>query len=170
MRIFIAGIDGYLGWPLALRLAARGHDVGGADLYLRRSWVAEMGSHSAIPVPEMRERLKAFHERFGQALQFREGDLRDYAFIIECLKSFVPDAIVHLGEMPSAPYSMMDLDHCVFTMTNNLVSTLNILHAMKETCPNAHLLKLGTMGEYGTPNVDIPEGFFTIEYRGRRET
>jgi len=118
----------------------------------------------------MRERLKAFHERFGQALQFREGDLRDYAFIIECLKSFVPDAIVHLGEMPSAPYSMMDLDHCVFTTTNNLVSTLNILHAMKETCPNAHLLKLGTMGEYGTPNVDIPEGFFTIEYRGRRET
>ena len=170
MRIFIAGVDGYLGWPLALYLAARGHQVGGADLYLRRSWVAEIGSQSATPIREMQERLEAFQESFGYTLVFREGDLRDYNFVVECLKSFQPDAIVHLAEIPSAPYSMMDLNHCVMTMTNNLVGTLNILYAMKEACPTAHLLKLGTMGEYGTPSIDIPEGFFTIEYRGRQET
>jgi UDP-sulfoquinovose synthase len=170
MRVFIAGVDGYLGWSLALSLARRGHDVGGADLYLRRDWVAEMGSQSATPIRRMTERLEAFRETFGRNLEFRKGDLRDYNFVLNCFKAFQPEAIVHLGEMPSASYSMMDLPHAAFTMTNNLIGTLNILYAMKECCPDAHLVKLGTMGEYGTPNIDIPEGFFTIEYRGRTDT
>jgi UDP-sulfoquinovose synthase len=170
MRIFIAGVDGYLGWPLALYLAARGHQVGGADLHLRRAWVAETGSHSATPIREMRERLEAFRENFGSRLDFWEGDLTDYGFVVDRLRAFQPDAIVHLGEMPSAPYSMMDRNHCVFTMNNNLVGTLNILYAMKEVCAGAHLLKLGTMGEYGTPSIDIPEGFITISHRGREAT
>ena len=170
MRVFIAGVDGYLGWPLALSLARRGHDVGGADLYLRRDWVAEMGSQSATPIRRMTERLEAFRDNLGKNLEFRKGDLRDYTFVLNCFRAFQPEAIVHLGEMPSAPYSMMDLPHAAFTMTNNLIGTLNILYAMKECCPGAHLVKLGTMGEYGTPNLDIPEGVFTIEYRGRKDT
>jgi len=170
MKVFIAGVDGYLGWTLAQYLAARDHDVCGVDLYLRRDWVAEMGSQSATPIYRMTERLKAFKERFGKNLEFRKGDLRDYNFVLTCLRVFTPDAIVHLGEMPSAPYSMIDVQHCVFTQMNNLTSTLNILYAMKEVCPQAHLVKLGTMGEYGTPNIDIPEGFFTIEYQGRIDT
>lgn len=170
MKVFIAGIDGYLGWSLALYLGARGHEVGGADLFLRRQWVAEVGAQSVTPIRAMAERLQAFQERFERKLWFREGDLRDYRFVEECFRSFQPEAIVHLGEMPSAPYSMMDVEHCVFTHTNNLTGTLNILHAMKKVCPDAHLVKLGTMGEYGTPNIDIPEGFFTIEYRGRTDT
>lgn len=170
MRVFIAGVDGYLGWPLSLYLAARGHEVSGCDIFLRRDWVAEMGSQSATPIRRMTERLEAFKDNFRVNLQFRRGDLGDYNFVLNCFRSFQPEAIVHLGEMPSAPYSMIDVDHAVFTQTNNLVGTLNILHAMKEACPNAHLVKLGTMGEYGTPNIDIPEGFFTIEYRGRKDT
>ncbi|MDQ3889017.1 MAG: NAD-dependent epimerase/dehydratase family protein, partial [Actinomycetota bacterium] len=75
----------------------------------------------------------------------------------------------HLGECPSAPYSMIDVDHAVFVQTNNIVSTFNLLFAMRDLCPDAHLLKLGTMGEYGTPNVAIPEGFFEVEHRGRRD-
>jgi UDP-sulfoquinovose synthase len=169
MRIFVAGVDGYLGWPLANRLAARGHEVGGADLFLRRKWVEEMGSWSATPICPMRERLTAFRARFGRELAFWEGDLRDYGFVERVLREFQPDAIVHLGECPSAPYSMIDVDHAVFVQTNNIVSTFNLLFAVRDLRPQAHLVKLGTMGEYGTPNVDIAEGFFEIEYRGRRD-
>ena len=170
MRVFIAGIDGYLGWSLAQYLTKRGHEVGGADLYLRREWVAEMGAQSATPIVDMDERLKAFQENFNTELWFKKGDFMDYDFVLDCFREFKPDAIVHFGEMPSAPYSMADVTHCTFTQSNNLIGTLHILYAMKETCPHAQLVKLGTMGEYGTPNIDIPEGFFEIEYRGRKDT
>jgi UDP-sulfoquinovose synthase len=170
MRILIAGVDGYLGWSLALHLAERGHEIGGIDNYSRRDWVAEMGSASATPIARMTDRLQAFHERFGRPLAFRRGDLCDYAVVRDVVRSFRPDAIVHLGEQPSAPYSMIDVEHASRTQVNNVVSTLNILFAMRDECPAAHLLKLGSMGEYGTPDVDIPEGDFEIEYKGRSAT
>jgi UDP-sulfoquinovose synthase len=169
MRVFIAGIDGYLGFALAQHLAARGHEVAGADRYLRRQWVEEMGSVSAIPIAKMSDRLAGFRAAFGDKLLFREGDLCDYDFVHRFFEDFAPEAIVHLGEMPSAPYSMADAKHAVFTHVNNLVGTLNMLYVMKDVVPGAHLVKLGTMGEYGTPNIDIPEGFFEIEYRGRKD-
>jgi UDP-sulfoquinovose synthase len=169
MRVFIPGIDGYLGWSLAQHLAARGHEIAGADVFLRRTWVEEMGSWSAIPISPFTDRLEAFQERFGKRLTFWEGDLRDYQFVEEIFRDFEPEAVVHLGECPSAPYSMVDRDHTVFVQTNNLITTFNLLFAIREVTPDAHLLKLGTMGEYGTPNVDIPEGFFEIDYNGRRD-
>jgi len=169
MRVLIAGIDGYLGWALAQYLTARGHEVAGADLMLRREWVEEVGSHSAIPVYSREERLAAFRERYDKDLIYRVGDLADYDFVKDLFVEFQPEAIVHLGQVPSAPYSMIDQAHCVWTQTNNIASNLNILWAMKEVCPDAHLLKLGTMGEYGTPNIDIPEGFFEVEFRGRKD-
>jgi UDP-sulfoquinovose synthase len=170
MRIFIAGVDGYLGWPLSMYLTSRGHEVAGADCYHRRDWVAEMGSQSATPIRRMTERLQAFRENFATNLQFIRGDMTDYNFVWDFFRAFQPEAIVHLAEMPSAPYSMIDVHHSVFTHTNNLLGTINILHAMRDVSPEAHLVKLGTMGEYGTPNIDIPEGFFEIEYRGRKDT
>ena len=169
MRVFIAGMDGYLGWSLALYLMARGHQVAGCDLFLRRKWVEEMGGWSAIPIASMEKRLVAAREKFGVQPLFWEGDLQSWEFVQHCFQEFQPDAIVHLGECPSAPYSMMDVHHATWVQSNNIIGTLNILYAMKETCPDAHLVKLGTMGEYGTPNVDIPEGFFEIEYRGRTD-
>lgn len=169
MRVFIAGIDGYLGWTLAQYLTSRGHEVAGMDKMLRREWVAEMKSDSAIPVYSREERLEAFKEKYGKDLDFRVGDLLDYDVLKEFIADFKPDAIVHLGQMPSAPYSMIDQKHTVFTQQNNIISNLNILWAMREVAPDAHLLKLGTMGEYGTPNIDIPEGFFEVEFRGRKD-
>lgn len=169
MRIFIAGVDGYLGWSLAQHLAARGHEVAGADNFFRRRWVEEMGSHSAIPIYAMQERLEAFKDAFGKELSFWEGDLTEYGLVEKIFREFQPEAIVHFGECPSAPYSMMDVQHAVFVQTNNITTTFNLLFAMRDIRPEAHLVKLGTMGEYGTPNVDIPEGFFEIEYRGRRD-
>ncbi len=169
MRVFIAGMDGYLGWALAQYLTARGHTVAGADLFLRRKWVEEMSSWSATPISSMEVRLKAFEETHGQAPLFWEGNLVDYSFVERIFKEFQPEAIVHLGEMPAAPYSMVDIEHATFTMNNNIIGTLNMLFAMRDITPDAHMVKLGTMGEYGTPNVDIPEGFFEIEYRGRKD-
>jgi UDP-sulfoquinovose synthase len=169
MKVFIAGIDGYLGWPLAQYLAARGHQIAGADLFLRRQWVNEMGSHSAIPVYDIDDRLSGFQEVFGQSLIFHKLDLLDYAALKNRLSEFRPDAIVHLAEMPSAPYSMIDQEHAAYTQQNNVIGSLNLLWAIKEACPDTHLIKLGTMGEYGTPNIDIPEGFFEVEFRGRKD-
>ena len=169
MRVFIAGIDGYLGWPLAIYLRAHGHEVAGADLLLRRAWVTEVGCISAQPIASREERLRAFHEIFGAALDFRVGDLTDYDFVKNFFAEFQPEAVLHLGQMPSAPYSMIDQAHCVWTQRNNVVNNLNILWAIKEVAPEAQLVKIGTMGEYGTPNVDIPEGFFEVEFRGRKD-
>ena len=169
VRVFIAGVDGYLGWCLAQYLAARGHKVAGADAFFRRQWVEEMGSQSAIPVATMRQRLQAFKESYGMRLSFWEGDLREYSIVDRICREFQPEAIVHFGECPSAPYSMIDRDHAVFVQMNNITTTFNLLFATQEICPQAHLVKLGTMGEYGTPSVDIPEGFFEVEYRGRKD-
>lgn len=168
MRVLIAGVDGYLGWPLAMYLTARGHEVGGADCYYRRDWVQEMGSQSATPILRMTERLEVFREHFGKNLQFFKGDLTEYNFVENLFKHFQPEAVVHLGQMPSAPYSMIDVKHAVWTQTNNIMGNLNLLYAIRDLAPAAHLVKLGTMGEYGTPGIDIPEGYFEIEYRGRK--
>ncbi len=169
MRVLITGVDGYLGWALAVYLTQRGHEVAGIDNYLRRLWVGEIGSQSANPIAKMADRLIAFKRNLGQNLRFYKGDLTDYNFVLNAYRSFRPDVIVYLGEMPSAPYSMIDVHHAVSTQTNNIVGTLVTLHAIREVAPECHLVKLGTMGEYGTPNIDIPEGFFDIEYHGRKD-
>ena len=169
MKILIAGVDGYLGWALAQYLTSRGHEVAGADLYLRRKWVEEMSSQSATPIASMPERLDAFKKKFGKSMTFWEGDLTNWDFIRKIFREFQPDAVVHLGENPSAPYSMMDRDHAVWVQMNNITSTFNLIYAIKDMRPDCHLLKLGTMGEYGTPGVDIPEGFFEVDFRGRKE-
>ena len=169
MKVLIAGMDGYLGWTLAMYLRNRGHRVVGVDNFSRRKNVEEIGSWSATPLQSMDVRLRAFKEIYGKEIEFYEGDLREYHFVKGIVQRYKPDTIVHLGEQPCAPYSMIDVEHAVLTQTNNIVGTLNLLFAMHKTSPHTHMLKLGTMGEYGTPNIDIPEGFFEIEYRGRRD-
>lgn len=169
MRVLITGVDGYLGWTLAIHLAARGHEVAGIDNYARRAWVGQMGSQSAIPIAPMAERLSAYRRRLGQNLRFYRGDLCEWDFVLQAYRSFRPEAVVYLGEQPSAPYSMIDVHHAVFTQTNNVMGTLVTLHALREVAPECHLVKLGTMGEYGTPDLDIPEGWFELEFRGRKQ-
>ena len=169
MRVLICGVDGYLGWSLAQHLAARGHEVAGIDDHSRRRWVAEMNSDSALPIAPMAGRLQVFQETFGRELRFWEGDLKEYSLIERAFREFEPEAVVHLGECPSAPYSMIDVHHAVDVHNNNVGSTFNLLFAIRDLAPETHLLKLGTMGEYGTPNIAIPEGFFEIDYRGRKD-
>lgn len=163
------GMDGYLGWTLAMHLSSRGHEVSGVDNFSRRRNVREIGSWSATPIKPMEQRLKIYKSTTSKDIKFYEGDLTHYDFTELVIKNEKPDTIVHLGEIPSAPYSMIDVKHCNYTMMNNIIGTNNILFAMQKYAPECHLLKLGTMGEYGTPNIDIPEGFFEIEYRGRKD-
>jgi UDP-sulfoquinovose synthase len=170
VNTLILGVDGYIGWSLAMHLAKRGHTVSGVDNFARRSNVKSVGSHSAIPILTMKERLRAFKEIHGQSLSFFEGNLLDYDFLADVIKQTRPNTIVHLAEQPSAPFSMIDRNHAIYTQHNNIEGTLNVLYAMKDIVPESHLVKLGTMGEYGTPNVDIPEGFFKVEFRGRKDT
>jgi UDP-sulfoquinovose synthase len=167
MRILITGIDGYIGWPLTAYLVSRGHTIAGIDNFARRRWVEEIGGWSALPIASMSERIDGLADRFGQRISFWQGDLLDALFVESIVKEWRPEAIIHLGQCASAPYSMLDREHCMFVQMTNVVSTLNLLFAIKDHCPAAHLIKIGSMGEYGTPNVDIPEGFFEVEFRGR---
>ena len=162
-------MDGYIGWSLALRLSRLGHEVHGVDNFSRRKNVEEVGSWSATPLLPMGERLTAARAVHGLNIGFSQCDMRNYAEVSHVLERFKPNAIVHFAEQPSAPFSMIDREHAVYTQENNMTGTLNLLYGMKEYCRDAHLIKLGTLGEYGTPNIDIPEGFFEIEYRGRRD-
>jgi len=169
MKVMITGCDGYLGWPLSLHLLAQGHQVIGIDNLSRRRRVREVGSQSATPIYSPFERFMALHEDFPE-FSWRMMDLRNYIETDYVFDKHRPDAVVHLGEIPSAPYSMIDVEHCNETQTNNIIGTNNVLYAMHKYVPESHLVKLGTMGEYGTPNVDIPEGIFNITYRGKTDT
>jgi nucleoside-diphosphate-sugar epimerase len=171
MKVLILGVDGYLGWELAKYLTSFGHEVYGFDDFSRRKRVEDVDSISAIPISSMKERVEAYESIWGKQIRFLHGNTVHDTWILDLvMKEFEPDTVVHLAEIPSAPYSMISRDHCLDTMQNNVLGTLNVLYSMKEYAPHAHLLKLGTMGEYGTPNIDIPEGFFDIDYRGRRDT
>jgi UDP-sulfoquinovose synthase len=169
MRVLILGGDGFCGWPTALHFSARGHDVAVLDNYSRRRWDDELGTGSLVPIASMGERVDAWRELSGEEILVFEGDLTDYAVVEHALRAFGPEVVVHYGEQRSAPYSMIDREHAVFTQTNNVVGTLNVLYAMRDLAPDAHLVKLGTMGEYGTPNIAIEEGYIQIEHEGRTD-
>jgi UDP-sulfoquinovose synthase len=170
MRIAVLGGDGYCGWATALYLSQKGHTVAIVDNYVRRLWDHELGAQTLTPIRPLTDRLRMWQNLTGKSIEMFIGDVTDYDFLCSTLKSFEPEAIVHFAEQRSAPYSMIDRKHAVFTQVNNVVGTLNVLFAIREFLPDCHLVKLGTMGEYGTPNIDIEEGYITIEHNGRRDT
>ena len=170
MRVIVTGGDGYLGWPQAMYLSKRGYEVCVVDNFSRRLWDLEGGTESLIPICSLHDRVAAWREMSGKSIQTAVGDLTDYPFISGVVRDFKPDAIVHYGEQRSAPFSMIDRRHSVLTQVNNIVGTLNTVYAIRDHVPECHLVKLGTMGEYGTPNIDIEEGFIEITHNGRTDT
>lgn len=170
MRILILGGDGYLGWPTAMHFSARGDEVVVVDNFAKRRWELEEGIEPLLPVPTLHARVKRWKEVSGRDIQLKVGDLANHRFVYTLFEQFKPEAIVHYGEQPSAPYSMQSRETAVYTQTNNIVGNLNVLFAMRHACPDAHLVKLGTMGEYGTPNIDIEEGWLTLNHNGRSDT
>jgi UDP-sulfoquinovose synthase len=169
MRIAVLGADGYLGWPTALHLSARGHDVVAVDSLVRRRWDEECGTDSLTPIASMADRLARWQAESGHKIGWHQIDLCDAAAVDELIRTTQPDAIVHFAEQRSAPYSMISPRHGVETQVNNVVGTLNVLLSVRDHAPDCHVIKLGTMGEYGTPNIDIEEGFIEIEHNGRHD-
>lgn len=169
-RVMIIGGDGYCGWATALHLSARGYKVAIVDNLCRRSFDLQLGMDTLTPIASAHERVKTWGEVSGKHIDLMIGDVCDFEFLSQAFQSFSPDAVVHFGEQRSAPYSMIDRSRAVFTQYNNVIGTVNVLYAIKEFKPDCHLVKLGTMGEYGTPNIDIEEGYITITHNGRTDT
>jgi UDP-sulfoquinovose synthase len=169
MRIAVLGGDGYCGWATALYLSRKGHEVSIIDNFARRLWDHELGAQTLTPIRPLNERLSVWQQLTGKTIQSFVGDITDYDFLSSAVKSFEPEAIVHFAEQRSAPYSMIDRKHALFTQIGNVTGTLNVLYAIREFVPECHLVKLGTMGEYGTPNIDIEEGYIEIEHNGRKD-
>lgn len=169
MRILILGGDGYLGWATAMHFSQRGHEIALVDNFLRRRLHLERGTDSLTPIRSLHERVQAWRELTGKPMALYIGDLTNWEFTAHVFREFRPEAIVHYGQIPSAPYSMISVHTATFTHTNNVIGNLHVLYAMRDYTPDAHLIKLGTMGEYGQPNIDIEEGFIEIEHKGRRD-
>ena len=168
-RVIVFGGDGYCGWPTALHLSDAGMDVVIADNASRRLWDYQLGIGSLTPLASPQERVAAWKELTGRSVSLEIGDLLDYDFLARLMREYRPTAVVHFAEQRSAPYSMIDRQHAVSTQHNNVIGNLNLLYALREFAPDCHLVKLGTMGEYGTPNIDIEEGYIEIEHKGRRD-
>jgi UDP-sulfoquinovose synthase len=168
MRVLVLGGDGYLGWPTAMHLSAHGHEVAVADNYLRRRLCREENIDLLFDVPDLPERTSIWQSLSGHKIAAYIGDLCEWDFVKEVFGKFNPEAIVHYAEQPSAPYSMLNREAATLTLHNNLSVTANVIFAVREFCPDSHIVKLGTMGEYGTPNIDIEEGWLKVEHKGRQ--
>jgi len=170
MRVLILGGDGYLGWPTALRFSARGHEVSVVDNFSRRRWHTEHGTASLTPIRDLDERIAAWREVSGEQIRSYVGAVEDGDFLEEAVAETKPEVIVHYGQQASAPFSMLSRERAVETQQANVIGNLNLLFAMRDHVPDAHLVKLGTMGEYGQPEIDIEEGYIEIEHKGRKDT
>ena len=169
MKIIVLGADGYLGWPLCMYLTQRGHEVIGIDNYFRRTAAMSLNCEALVPNPNLTQRAKIWKEISSKKVNVIIGDVKNYDFLLKIFKEFKPDGVVHFAEQPSAPYSMIGYNEAKQTLVNNLTTTLNVAYAVKESNPDCQIVKIGTMGEYGTPNIDIPEGWIDIEFRGKKD-
>ncbi|XP_068663419.1 UDP-sulfoquinovose synthase, chloroplastic-like [Aristolochia californica] len=169
-RVMVIGGDGYCGWATALHLSNKSYEVAIVDSLIRRQFDHQLGLDSLTPIASIHDRIQRWKSVTGKSIKLYIGDICDFEFLSETMKSFEPDSVVHFGEQRSAPYSMIDHSRAVFTQKNNVIGTLNVLFAIKEFSAECHLVKLGTMGEYGTPNIDIEEGYITITHNGRTDT
>lgn len=169
MRVLVLGGDGYLGFPQALYLSNRGYEVAVFDNMARRKFDMDEGFDSLLPIQSLHRRIAAWQEVTGKQIKLYVGDTCDYGALSQAFADFQPDAVVHFAEQRAAPYSMIDREHAVYTQHNNVIGTLNVLYAIKDYAPHCHLVKLGTMGEYGTPNIDIEEGFIEIHHNGHSD-
>ena len=170
MKIVVLGADGYLGWPTAMHFSAVGDEVHAVDNFSKRKWELEEGIEPLVRVPTLHHRVKCWHEVTGSQIHLHVGDLCNHQFVYKFMEDIRPDVIIHYAEQPSAPYSMQSRSTAVDTQINNIAGNLNVMFAIQRFCPEAHLVKLGTMGEYGTPNIDIEEGWLEVEHNGRKDT
>jgi UDP-sulfoquinovose synthase len=165
----IFGGDGYIGWPLAIHLGVQRDDrIIIVDNLCTRKLVRSVKSDTLVPIRSMKDRLSAYTKETGKRnITFVEADARDPKSVDRIIEKYRPENIVHLAQQRSAPFSMVDQEHVLYTELNNIATNLNILFSMVRHVPDAHLLKMGSMGEYGTPGIEITEGDIEIERKGK---
>jgi UDP-sulfoquinovose synthase len=181
-HILILGGDGYLGWPTAMYFSQRGYDVTVVDNYFRRNACVELDVGMLYPVPTLVERAKIWQDLTGKEIKVVIGDLADpevmrglfegrvnYAWAVDNGFTGIPDTVMHYAEQPSAPYSLINYKYANITVQNNLLVTNNLMWALRDFARDTHVVHIGTMGEYGTPNIDIPEGWIDIGHNGRKD-
>ena len=181
-HIVILGGDGYLGWPTAMHFSQRGYEVTVVDNYLRRRNCQDLDISMLYQVPTLVKRAKLWYELTDKEIKVIIGDLSDaetmrslfdgrvtYTWCINHNFTGIPETVVHYAEQPSAPFSMISYKHSNATIQNNLLVTNNLLYAVRDFNKETHIIKLGTMGEYGTPNIDIEEGWIEIHHKGRKD-
>lgn len=169
MNVLVLGGDGYLGWPTSMAFAAKGHRVCAVDNYMRRNIAQETSSEPLFRCPNLKDRAELFETTHKHNIRVEILDCAEQNALAALVAEFRPDAIVHYAEQPSGPYSMMGFEEARRTLYNNVHTTFSVIWAMIQHAPDAHLIKLGTMGEYGTPNIDIEEGWLDVEHNGRRQ-
>tara|TARA_Y100000389_G_scaffold204053_1_gene254715 strand:+ start:7956 stop:9110 length:1155 start_codon:yes stop_codon:yes gene_type:complete len=169
MKILVLGADGYLGWPTCMHFSKLNHDILAIDNFYKRKIELELGITPLNEVLSLHERVRIWNENQNKKIELRIGNLLNHRFVYSIFEKFKPEVIIHYAEQPSAPYSMGSREKCYDTQENNVLGNINVLFAIKKYCPEAHLIKLGTMGEYGTPNIDIEEGWIDISHKGRKD-
>jgi len=170
MRVLVLGGDGYLGWPTSMYLSSQGHEVAIVDNMIKRQWEAEVGVEPLIPISSLCTRIRAWKEVSGKCISSFACDIAQNSHLFyKIVGDFKPNAVVHFAEQPSAPFSMISRNNCLSTQVNNISGTLNLMFAIQGLDPSIHIVKLGTMGEYGTPNIDIEEGWLDVEHNGRKD-
>lgn len=170
MRILILGADGYLGWPSCMYFSLKGHSVYGIDSLVKQKISKKINSGPLNKYINIRKRISEFKKIYNKKINFIKGDCTNYRFLKKSINKIKPDVIIHFAEQPSAPYSMRDFNSANFTLRNNLISTFNLIWAVKDLKKKPHIIKLGTMGEYGTPNIDIEEGWLKVKHKKRSHT
>jgi len=182
-HVLILGGDGYLGWPTAMYFSNKGYEVTVADNYFRRNACEELDTGMLYPIPTLIERARIWYEKTGKEIKVVIGDLSqaeimrglfngntEYKWCLKNKFTGIPETVVHYAEQPSAPYSLINYKYADVTLINNLRVTNNLMWALRDYSRDTHMIKVGTMGEYGTPNIDIEEGWIEIEHNGRKET
>ena len=168
MKILILGADGYLGWPTSVDLALDKHELLLIDNYAKRSIMSENNRAPLILNKKIESKIKILR-KINKKILFKNIDCSDFNKFSDAFKKFKPDAVIHFAELPSAPYSMLGAKEGWKTLQNNIQSTYNLVWNVKTHRPNCHIVKLGTMGEYGTPNINIEEGWLNVKHQGRNQ-
>lgn len=168
-RLIVLGADGYLGWPTAMHFAHRGWKVFAVDNYARRNLAQANNAEALFDTPDLPRRCEAFNAVTGLTIDAHVFDCTDFDALSALVAGVAPDALIHFAEQPSAPLSMRDIDAARYTLNNNVNTTFNVVWAILQNAPSCHLIKLGTMGEYGTPDIDIEEGWIEIAHKGRSD-
>jgi nucleoside-diphosphate-sugar epimerase len=168
--VVVIGSDGYIGNALVQRLLRLNYNVIGIDNFIRRVNILKSKSKSAIDIMEPLEKIKEL-AKLGRFSFHRIDIAKEADKISQLIERYTPIAVVNLGHIPSGPWSMIDRDHSCFTLMNNMIGTNNVLWAIKEKCPDCHYITIGSTGEYDHyNNIDIEEGYFSMEWNNRKST